>query len=238
MFRTRYVAPLLLAGLFAGTLLVASGCSHSSKGGTANLPPASQLLAEAAAAMATVQTVHVTIDAQGPLAGLTVHHADGDLTRDGKAQGTATIDQAGSTVEMNFIVVGSSLYLKGATGGYQTIPLALASTIYDPTAILDPNRGVVKLLSSATNPRTESLDQVDGQAAYRIAVTPDPAVLAALVPGASGGATGEVWVNRDTHRLVKAVFTLPGDASASTPGPSTVTIKLSNYDAAVSISAP
>lgn len=238
MFRTRTAAAVAPLVILASLLLGAAACTRTHhSGGTADLPPASQLLASAAVAMGTVQSVHFTIDAQGSLGGVNLHHAEGDLTRDGKAKGTATIDESGSTVEASFVVVGGTFYLKGATGGYQAYPLALASTIYDPTAILDPNRGVVKLLATSSNPRTESLDQVNGEAAYKIAITPDPVVLAALVPGAGSGASGDIWLGQDSHRLVKAVFTLPGSGGSST-APTTVTIVFTNYDAPVSISAP
>ena len=41
--------------------------------------------------------------------------------------GTATVEQFGATVSLEFVIVGDSLYLKGPTGGFQKLPLSLAS---------------------------------------------------------------------------------------------------------------
>ena len=50
------------------------------------------------------------------------------------------------------MLVGGKLYLKGATGGFAEVPAALAGSVYDPSAILDPDKGVAKVLASVTEP--------------------------------------------------------------------------------------
>jgi lipoprotein LprG len=232
--RTRPARTLAGAVLAAALLALGlAGCTSGNK--ASDLPPAAQLLAASVAAVKDVQTVHFTLDVQGKVGDIAVHHADGVLTRAGEAKGSATVEQFGATVEVQFVVVGDKLYVKGPTGGYQQLPLSLASSVYDPSAILDPQRGVAKLLGSVSNARTEAKEQVGGKDAYRVAVTPAPGTLGALVPGIGDNATGKIWLAADSKRPLKGEFTVPG--SASDKG-GTVTITFTDYDAPVTISAP
>ena len=108
------------------------------------------------------------------------------------------------------MILGQDFYLNAGTGGYQKLPLSTASSIFDPSAILDPNRGIVKLMTAATATKTEANEQVNGKDAYRVAVTPDPASVSGLIPGAGAGTTGKIWIDATTHEVVKGVFTVPG----------------------------
>ena len=114
--------------------------------------------------MAEVKSAHFVIDVNGKISGLSLKRAEGDLTQQGSARGTASIEQFGPAIEAKFVIVGSDLWLKAATGGYQKLPLAAAATVYDPSAILDPNRGVAKLLSSVKTATTQAKETLDGKA--------------------------------------------------------------------------
>jgi lipoprotein LprG len=164
-----------------------------------------------------------------------MRRAEGDLVRSGDAKGTIQISQFGILIEYEFVVLGKTIFLKGATGGWQQLDAAVASSIYDPSAILDPDRGIAKLLSTAKDPKTEAKESVDGKDAYRVAVTLAGSALSALVPGVGADATGKLWVDAQTKQLLKAVLTVPG-ASAGKTG--TVTINVSNIDVPVTVSAP
>jgi lipoprotein LprG len=233
----RPIRPLLAVVLVG--LLALTGCKDTktakNNDATANLPAGDALLKDSAAAMHDIKTAQFLITADGAVAGLNLHKAEGTLTREGSAKGTAEIDQAGQPVEVSFVIVGDKLYLKGPTGGYQTLPLALAATVYDPSAILDPDRGIAKVLSTATGAKTEASEAVDGKAAYRVAVNVNGGDLSTIVPGASGTVPGKVWVAAADKRLLKATFTLP-DSGGAKGG--TVTVTFTDYDAPVSISAP
>ncbi len=234
MPRTRRWAILTLAALTA-IGLAACTRNQSSSTGTAALPDGSQLLLTSAAAMKEVKTAHVTIEVQGTVGGIGLHKADGVLTRAGDAKGTATVDQLGATVEVQFVITGGKVYLKGPTGGFQQVPAALASSVYDPSAILDPEKGLAKLLSVVKSAKTEAKESVGGQDAYRVAVTPAPGSLDALIPGVGDNATGKLWVAADSKRLLKGEFTVP--PSGSDKG-GTITVTLTDYDAPVTVSAP
>lgn len=232
MSRTSYA----LAAL-AALALTLTGCTSTADDKTppADLPAAQTLLADGAKAMAEVKSAHFVIDVNGKISGLTLKRAEGDLTQEGSAQGTASIEQFGTAIEAQFVIVGSDLWLKAATGGFQKLPLAAAATVYDPSAILDPNRGVAKLLTSVKSATTQAKETVDGKETYKIQVEPDPVALAALIPGVGAGVTGHVWLDATTKQLVKGEFTIP--AKGSDPA-GTVTVTFTKYNDPVTISAP
>jgi lipoprotein LprG len=224
------VVPLLLVGLTACT-------KKATPSGTAtgDLPAGDTLVKDCAAAMRDVKTAKFLITADATVAGLNLKRAEGTLTKEGSAQGSAQITQAGLDVELTFVIVGDKIYLKGPTGGYQTLPLALAASVYDPSAILDPDRGIAKVLSTATDAKTEAPESVDGKAAWRVAIKVNGNDLSTIIPGMSGTVPAKVWISTGDKRLLKATFTAPD--SGGTKG-GTVTVTFTDYDAPATITAP
>ncbi|GAA4249013.1 LppX_LprAFG lipoprotein [Dactylosporangium darangshiense] len=243
MPRTQSRPALLVAGIAALTavLVALTGCSGKSdkKGGAptpdANLPAAEGLLKDSSTAMAAIKSAKFQITADGTIAGVALKRADGVLTKEGNAQGTAQVEQMGTTADLSFTIVGQTMWLKGPTGDYQQIPLALAASVYDPSAILDPERGIAKVLSTANEGKTEASETVDGQATYRVSAKFPAENLSKVVPGVTGAVPGRVWIAKDNKHLLKAAFDLPavGDAKGGT-----VTVTFTEFDAAVSIAPP
>lgn len=244
MFRTQSRPGPLVAGVaaLAAVLVALAGCTGKPdhKGGgaasaDADLPVAEELLKASSAAMAEIKTAKFLITADGTIAGVALKRADGVLTKEGSAQGTAQVEQMGTTADLAFTVVGQTMWLKGPTGGYQQIPLALAASVYDPSAILDPSRGIAKVIGTATEGKTEAADTVDGQGAYRVSAKFPAENLSKVVPGVTGSVPGRLWIAKDSKRLLKAAFDLPavGDAKGGT-----VTVTFTEFDAAVTITPP
>ena len=232
--RLRPIVALLSA------LLVLAACSHGKStagagGAAGNLPDGAGLLKDSSSAMSNIKTTKFAITSDGTVAGLALHKADGTLTKEGDAQGTASIDQLGTTVELTFVVKGQTIYIKGPTGGYQSLPLSLAASVYDPSAILDPKRGIPKILGSAAGARTEASEDVDGTGAWRVSGNMNGGDLATVIPGMSGTVPAKLWVSKADKRLLKAAFTAP--ATGGTKG-GTVTVTFTDFDAAVTINAP
>jgi lipoprotein LprG len=209
---------------------VATACtSGGNKPTTENLPGGADLLGRATQAMASVDTAHFSLRTEGTVQGVAVHSADGRITRSGAADGSAKVDQQGQLVEVQFVIVNNSLYLKGPTGGYQRLPAMLAGSVYDPSAILNPDRGVAKVLSTARDPQTEARERIGGTDTYRIRVTLDPQVVSVLVPGVTTAVTGQVWLDAAQSRLVQARVPMSGGA---------VIITLSDWGAPTTITPP
>ncbi len=230
MIMRRAFTGLLVAAVTGIAIL--TGCTSTSTTATptAAALTAEEVLSKSAAAMAGVTSTSFTIAVDGQLPAVTVQSAEGDLTSAGDAKGTAKITQFGQLLEVEFVLVGGELYIKGLTGGFSKVPAALAGSVYDPSAILNPDKGVAKVLSSVQNP---TLTSSDGDA-WVVSGTVPSSVAGALVPGINSDVDGVFTIEMATGYLTAADLTLTGGDG----NPATVTIGLSNFNQPVSISPP
>lgn len=220
------------AAAFVSVILLLGGCSStmSTPTPTAATPTGPELLASASTAMKAVTSAGFSLTVDGQLPAVTVQTAKGSLTAAGDAQGTATIVQFGQLIEVEFVLTGGELYLKGPTGGYTKVPAALAGSVYDPSAILDPDKGVAKVLSSVQNP---TVTGTDGEA-WQVSGTVPAAVAGGLVPGISTDVSAVFTIAMVGSQLTAATFTLTGADGK----PATVTVTLTDLNAPVTITTP
>jgi lipoprotein LprG len=217
---------LVVAGLLG--LVTVAGCSSSTDTG-APLPDGSALLKDASDATKPIQSSHFAMKVNGQVAGIPVKEVNGDLTKEGSAKGNAKLDQFGQVFQVDFVLIDKLLYLKGITGSWQK--LGDASKIYDPSAILDPDRGVAKMLAAVQSPKTEAREDVNGVKTFRVTGKVSKDVISGLVPGVQSDVDAKLWVREDgNHQPVKATVEV-------TPGNS-VDITLSDVDKPVSVSKP
>jgi lipoprotein LprG len=226
--RTRWAAALLAGSV----LILATGCTSSTGGTTATAvtPSAATLLSESAAAMASVTSAGFELNVDGDLPSVPVQKATGRLTANGDAQGSGTISQLGQLVEVEFVLTGGELYLKGATGGFTKVPSALAGALYDPSVILNPDKGVAKVLSSTQG---ATVTGTDGNA-WLVSGTVPASVAGGLIPGITSDVTAVLTIDMTTQQLTAATLTLTG----ANGQPATVTVKLSDINEPVTITPP
>jgi lipoprotein LprG len=222
----------------AGALV--AGCQDSggsaSTGADPNLPAAAGLLKTSSASMAAVTSVHFTLSVKGDLTVLPVQDATGDLDSHGNAKGNAKLTELGQLVQVDFVLTGGQMYLKGPTGGYQKLPASLTADLFDPSAILDPNRGIAKVLRGVQNPATTAKETVQGTDTYKVTGTVGKDVVSALVPGVDSDVHSAFWLGTDPKALpVQAEFDVPG--KNGTAG-ATVDVTISNVNEPVSVTAP
>ncbi|RKT52751.1 LppX_LprAFG lipoprotein [Saccharothrix australiensis] len=191
--------------LVGALALLLAGCTSSSGA----LPAGSEVVGKAATAMRSVTSTHFTIKVDGELPNVTVKDAEGDLNAEGQSKGRAKVEQFGQLIEVDYVLVDEDLYFKGPTGGFTKLPAALAGGLYDPTAILNPDKGVAKVLSSARDAKTVGSD--DG--AHVVEATVPRDVVAGLVPGIDADVKARFSTKDD--RLTDAVFELPTGAKVS-----------------------
>jgi lipoprotein LprG len=225
----RRVTATLTAAAAVTILVAAAGCKGGRDDDGGELPEAAGLMTAAADEMAGVETVAMLLETDTDLGDLPVREVDGVITRAGDAQGTAQVEQFGQQVELQFVVVENTFHYQ-LLGGWQQVPLADAAEFYDPSAILDPDRGVSNLLRTATDPQIE---RRDGDR-YEVTATFEAAALAAVVPGAADETRGTVWIGVDRPLLHRAEF--PVEAGPAEVG--TLTVSLSKFDEPVTIVAP
>jgi lipoprotein LprG len=217
----------------AAVLVVLAGCTSGSSDpspSTTAPPNPTELLTASAKAMSAVTSAHFTLTVDGELPDLTVQKAEGDLTAAGDAQGTGTIKQFGQLIEVDFVLADDKLYLKGPTGGFAQIPAALAGQVYDPSVILNPDKGISAVLSSVTGATLVSSD--DTTAVVSGTVPKD--VVTSLVPGLNSDVKGTFTIEQPSAELTSAEFELNGADGK----PATVDVQLSALNEAVTISPP
>ena len=225
----------LLVTLALAAAFTTACTSDDQPADTGSLPAGAGLLKDAAAATADIKSAHFTLTVNGEIPDLPVKKADGDLTREGSAsgaaKGTVSMDLMGSLFEGEFVLVDESLYIKGPTGGWTELSAALVRNLYDPAAILDPERGIAKVLASVRNPKTEGTEDIDGVSTYRVKGRVAQDVVPKLVPGITSDVDITFWVRQDgEHQPVKATVQATKDA--------TVDVTLSDIDKQVEITAP
>jgi lipoprotein LprG len=226
----------IVVGLVVGLALVVAGCSSGGSSSTANLPAASSLLSTAGASMRSVTSVHFSIVVNGTLSGVPIQNADGDLNAQGDAKGNAKIALLGQLTQVDFVLVNKIFYIKGPTGGYQKIPASLAGSLFDPSAILDPNRGIAHILTSVQGAQTVDRESVGGVDCYKLTGKVSSSVVSGLIPGINADVNATLWLAADSKNLpVKASFAVPGTGGAQG---ATVDVTFSNVNAPVSVSAP
>ncbi|GLZ36319.1 lipoarabinomannan carrier protein LprG [Lentzea sp. NBRC 105346] len=203
--------------LLALTLL--TGCTSSG-----DLPDGATVLSKSSDAMRSVTSTHFTIKVEGDLPDVNVKDAVGDLTNTGDSKGNAKVSLGGNLVQIEYVLVEKNLYFKGPTGGFTKLPAAFAGQVYDPTAILNPDKGVANVLKSSKDAKTESA----GDQTVVNAVVPKD-VIAKLVPGISGDVKAKYTVDKE-NRLVQGLFELTGGQK--------VQIGLSDFNKSLTITAP
>ncbi|MEV0719283.1 LppX_LprAFG lipoprotein [Asanoa sp. NPDC050611] len=227
--RTFIIAVLLAA------LASVSACGKDDDSGAAagdpNQPAASTLLPAAAAKMRAVKSAAFDITTDGDTGALPIKSAKGEIDNTGTAKGTATLEQVGMPIELSFVAKDGFVYVNGLTGGWQKIPLAQAAALYDPTAILDPAKGIGAVLASAQG-TTKGMETLDGSQHYVVDATFDGAAMAGLVPGVTGDVQGTVWIGASDSLVRQLRFAVPGD------GKGTVTIRFSDFDKPVDVDVP
>jgi len=225
----------ILLVTLALTAAVATACSSEDPpAGEGDLPDAAGLLKDAAASTADITSAHFTLAVNGEIPGLSVKKAEGDLTREGgaggAAKGTVSMDLMGSLFEGEFVLVDDSVFVKGPTGGYTELPASMVRSLYDPGAILDPDKGIANVLKSVTDPRTEGTEDIDGVPTYRVVGRVTKDVVSSLVPGIDSDVDITFWLRQDDgHQPVKASVKVPQG---------TVDVTLSDIDKQVEITAP
>jgi lipoprotein LprG len=230
---------ILLVTLAFTAAVATAACSSSDDppSDSGSLPDAAGLLKDAAAATAEITSAHFTLTVNGKVPGLDVKTAEGDLTREGDsagaAKGNVSMELLGDLFEGEFVLVDDSLYIKGPTGGWQKLPASMVRSLYDPAAILDPERGVANVLGKVQNAKTEGSEDIDGVSTYRVRGRVAKDVVTALVPGVTSDVDIVFWLRQDgEHQPVKASVLVPAE------GDPTVDVTLSDVNKQVSITAP
>lgn len=232
--RFPHLFSIVAASLCGALLMSGCGSSHSHSSSSSKPKPAGSILTQSATAMRGVTSVSFTLSAEGTVP-IPVKSANGKLLKNGDAVATAQVSELGALIQLDVTIIGKTAYVKGLTAGYQKVSRSSILSVYDPTAVLDPNRGVVPLLNTATNATTDGRQNVAGHDCDHVDATLSATALKALIPGVSQNLPSQLWVDHTSHLLIKASVPVPGKNGGKG---GTVIITLSDFNTPFTITPP
>ena len=199
----------LLAAVLGLVMASTVACS-SEPDSTGPLPDGAALLRDAAETSKGITSTHFSLVVTGMLKAIPVQSIEGDLTKDGGPGGAAK-------------------------GTFQN--MGDASRIYDPSTILDPDRGLAKLISAVAAPKTEGRETVNEVSALRVAGTVSKDVVAGIVPGVTADVEVKLWLREDNgHLPVRLWLQVPPETQGA--GPTSVEVNLSDVGKPVTVAPP
>jgi hypothetical protein len=226
----RAAPPVLALAALAFPLL--AGCDS---GGEESSPQ--ELLEQAKTTMDEAESVHFVLTSEGaPATGTLLIGGEGDVARPASFEGVLQVRAADSALDLPVISVDGTVYARiPFTQGYSVVDPADFG-FGDPGALLDPDKGISSLLSSAEDAELGDERRVDGEVVREVTVS---------IPG---DRVEQVLTSADPSRPVAARMSIATDSGqllrAELTGPfydaddSTFVLELSDYGADVEITAP
>jgi hypothetical protein len=216
------------------TGLLGTGCFLSK-------PPelnADQVVAKAADALKTVQSVHFKVESTKGMmaigAGLVARAIEGDVVKPDRLQGKATGTFGRVTVEISFVFVGGQGYITNPiTKKWEALPGAGRAT-----NLLDPDRGASLLLTKVSKLQKLANESVGGVDCYHLTGDVDASLVAGLVGSTASvpTLTGDLWVG-SADFLLRQIH-LVGPVSTNEPPEIERVLNLSNFNEQVAINSP
>jgi hypothetical protein len=209
-------------------LLVVASCGR----GTVDLPEAATVLADARAAMASVESAHFEMAVTGEpilISGLEFASAEGSYAAPDRSTAVLSMRAGDTTIELATIAVAEHIWLTvPLTGAWQEVPAELG---FNPAIVFGPEGWDALLGGGLADPRvTEQRD--GGWVLVGTAAAPRVEV---LTGGQVSGQEVEIemLVDRDTARVREVTFSTEGAG-----GRTDWRIGLGPYDEPVDIEPP
>ncbi|WP_037815697.1 LppX_LprAFG lipoprotein [Amycolatopsis nivea] len=199
MLSRRVLPALLLLGLVGG-------CTAAPP-----LPAADGLLAAAKTNFAKVTSLHFSVGVNGVLPGLPMTKLVGNATlkRGGQASGSAEFTDR----SFSFTVSGPTATTKDTKGRETNGP-----TPFTVDRFLGPHGGLIRLLDSLQQPKTEIRETIQHVDGYRVGGTVPQAVAANLVPQIHDDVNVKIWVTvAEPHRFARMWLQVPPATNRDSP---------------------
>lgn len=220
-----------LAALLAAPLLAACGSSPSAQVSAAVLLQKAKTTADAASAVHFVLT-----SSNVSLSGTNLVSGEGDLVRPSSLQGTFSVAVSGFTAKVDVASVGDVFEAKlPFTNHFQkTNPANFGLT--NPALLLDPQKGLAKLLTLAQNPKLGPTKRVGGELLDTVSYSV-PGSAVPVLPDANPSRPVQLTVAIDPRSYQLRSVTLVGPLTSATSD-STYVVTLTKYDEHVTVTLP
>lgn len=228
---------VLCAFVFA---FAACGGSQSHDKSATGTVTAESVLAAAGTRFGEISSFHFNLSIAGDVPldtakTLTLHAAEGDLSRPNSAQATADVGFLGAKISIKFVSVdGSQFITNPITGAWETAPAGLG---YDPAVLYDNQKGIARVLGALQNPKIVGSERIDGEPSYHVTATVARADVQAIAAGtvASENPAIDLWITESHSDLVKLTL---HDTNSSGKSSTTWTLEISQQNKPVTIKRP
>ncbi|MBK1789022.1 LppX_LprAFG lipoprotein [Prauserella cavernicola] len=187
---------ILVAALALGLL---SGCTSAPD--AESLPDGASLVDASAETLRDLESVRFDFRVSGAIPGLSVRGVNGVAQRSagefGYASGEVDVQRTTERTQYEYELSGDRLRLTGQDGEDEELPVPEQ---FGPARVLDPERGLHELLTQATGLETESREELDDVAAYRVNGELSRQAVSQLVPGVHADVDVKFWVSEQQSR--------------------------------------
>lgn len=213
-------------------MLGLAGCGGSAKG-----PPPAQIVAAATKATSAERSFHFVYDEQhGPAStkGLHLIYANGDVALPGNVKADVTGTLLGLPLRSTLIVVNGRYYVRNPfTQAWQTVSVAT-----NPETFFNPAKGVLAVISGATQVKSAGSEQIAGRDAYHVKGKVPVSAISPILgnPPSSRLVDVDLWIDKQSSRLLRV--RISGPVESGDPSNAVRTVDLSGYGKAVVIKPP
>lgn len=197
------------------------------------LPDAAALVQQSLATLRSQHSAHLEQETTGTILDWPVNTLTGEVTNQpsNAFEGSANMKLNGQTVNAQLAVVDAILYAALTPNSW--LDMGPAAEIFDPSAYLDPNNGLINALSGISDPKSQEFETVNGVPVVRISGMLDPDSANKLFPKAHAQQPipVNVWIGKDAPNALVKTEIQPSISA-------TITWTLSDWGKPVTVSKP
>ncbi len=199
-----------------------------------------QVLRDAGAAMAKLQTVSATLKfTKGSVSfqGYVLTGATAAVRLPADSDTTYKVKYQDLLIGLQVVITGGHVYLRPPFSGFTEVTGKTAAEVPDLAKLFNATTGLPAMIPAGQNLTYIGSEKVGEVDSHKIAATYSAAQIAKLLPqlSSTGDVAATIWVGGSDHLIRKAVLSGPfGDGGTA----SSVEIDLSAFNAAVVIASP
>lgn len=225
------------AGAFLPLGVIVLAAVLAACGGDGQKQSTTDIVARAASATEAEKSFHFVFDEKnGPTSTSGIHlvFAEGDIVVPDKVKADVSGTFQGVPLRSQLVVVAGKYFLKDPFTG----KWAKVSASMNPVAFFDPAKGVLAVITSATQLELLGTEKVGTADAYHLKGKTTLSSIAPLLGNPPGTqlVDVELWVDKQTDRLVR--LRLSGQVEEGDPAGAVRTVEISRYGVVVPITAP
>jgi hypothetical protein len=240
--RLTFTRRTVISGIAVAALISLAGCGSEPEPTPAPVSKTPEEILEAASSrLAETTSVHFTLSVSGDTfidSGKTIRllGAEGDLVRPDRVQTTFQAEVMGRAVSLQLITIGEQSWTTNIlTGDWGPAPLEFS---YRPDILFSTQDGIGPVMGRVEGVMRAADEQIDGHDAYHLTAEVDESIVGPLTYYTIKGSpvTAELWIDRETHDLLRAELAEPPREDGSEPA--VWTLDLSHHGQPVEIEPP